>query len=115
MQQADTGLGHGAGGGAGHAAVGFALQRLIEHRRAGRDQRDAEKRLQQTQMEGTDAGGQRAEVKAPRGGKQHHGRNPRLRELQVVGEQRGRARTGAYTFVGFGGRRCGGNRHSSLG
>ena len=55
VRQADAVLRHGTRGGARHAAVGAALEGLVERAGAGGDESDAEEGLDEPELEGGDA------------------------------------------------------------
>ena len=86
--EADAMLRHGAIGGARHAAIGGALEGLVEDAGAGCYQADAEEGFDESEMEGRDAGGERAEIEAGRGVDDDHQGYARLDEHDVVAEQR---------------------------
>ncbi len=91
VREADATGHHRAIGGAMHARVGAALERLVEHGGAAGDERDAGERADSLQVQGADAGAQVAEVKAGGGGDEDHERHARLEQRCVVGGERGRA------------------------
>ena len=55
VSEADAMLRHGPIGGARHAAIGGALEGLVEDAGAGCDQADAEEGFDESEMEGRDA------------------------------------------------------------
>ena len=102
--EADAMLRHGAIGGAGHAAIGGALEGLVEDAGAGGDQADAEEGFDESEMEGRDARGEGAEIEARCGVDDDHQRYARLDEHDVVAEQRVAAGAGGrYGRCGCGG------------
>ena len=76
LGQREAAGGHGPVGGALHARVGLALQGLVQRARSGRDQADAEQRVQQAALHAGDAGLHRAQIKAAPAGDQHQSRRP---------------------------------------
>ncbi len=82
MGEADAVLRHGAIGGARHATIGGALEGLVEDAGTGGYEADAEESFDESEMEGRDAGGERAEVEAGCGVDDHHERDTRLNPAQ---------------------------------
>ena len=85
--EADAALRHGAVGGAGHEAVGAALERLVEGAGAAGDDGDAEDGLNEAEVEGADSAAEGAEEVAGGGGDDDHGGDAELEEDRVVAEE----------------------------
>ncbi len=89
LGQREASGGHGTVGGALHARVDFALQGLVQRARSGRDQADAEERVEQAALHAGDAGLHGAQIKAAPAGDQHQADDFDLEELAQVVDERG--------------------------
>ena len=89
--------------GAGHAGVGFALQRLIERGGAGGDEADAKQGVEGFAMKGREVGAEVAEIDAGGGGDEDHEGDADLKKDGVISQERRRGGAACRDLNGSGG------------